>query len=266
MRPFCRIALVTTMTLSVLLAGCADGTETSAIAPPSTATADPRLKGSVTVFAAASLTEAFDDLKRALVAGNPELHLTYSFAGSQQLVAQISAGAPADVVATADQESMARLVGANLVEAPTDFASNSLQIAVAPRNPKGIKGLADLSRQDLKTVLADPSVPAGRYARQALEKAGVTVKPVSLELDVKAVLRKVASGEADAGIVYVSDVSAAGSSVTGIEVPPEHNVVARYPVAVVRGTTRRGAAQAFVDHMLQGARRDALLAHGFAAA
>ena len=218
------------------------------------------------MFAAASLTEAFNDYKSTLVASNSELSLTYSFAGSQQLVAQISAGAPADVVATADQESMARLLDADLVEAPKDFAFNSLQIVAGPRNPKGVKGLADLSRQDLKTVLADPAVPAGRYARQALDKATVTVRPVSLELDVKAVLRKVASGEADAGIVYVSDVSAAGSGVTGIAIPPEHNVIAAYPIAVVRGTARRGAAQAFVDELLEGLGRDALLAHGFAAA
>ncbi len=266
MRPARRIALVTAVVLALLLGGCTDATETGSTAPLLTARADPRLEGPLTVFAAASLTEAFDDYKKALVAANSELGLTYSFAGSQLLAAQISAGAPADVVATADQESMARLAGANLVERPIDFASNRLQIAVAPRNPEGVEGLADLSRQDLKTVLADPSVPAGRYARQALEKAGVTARPVSLELDVKAVLRKVASGEADAAVVYASDVSAAGSSVAGIAVPPEHNVVARYPVAVVRGTGRRGAAQAFVDQLLRGAGRDALLAHGFAAA
>jgi molybdate transport system substrate-binding protein len=266
MRRAHRISVVTTVMLTLLLSACAEGTRTSSTAPPSAATADSRLKGSLTVFAAASLTEAFNDYKNALLASNPDLSLTYSFAGSQQLVAQISAGAPADVVATADPESMARLVGADLVEAPSDFASNSLVIVVASRNPKGIKGLADLSRQDLKMVLADPAVPAGRYAKQALGKAKVSVKPVSLELDVKAVLRKVASGEADAGIVYVSDALAAGSSVTGIAIPREHNVVATYPVAAVRGTGRRAAAQAFVDQLLQGPGRDALLAHGFIAA
>ena len=186
---------------------------------------------------------------------------TFSFAGSQQLVAQVTAGAPADVVATADPESMARLVTTGLVAPPTDFAQNSLRIAVGPGHPKAVKGLADLARGNLKVVLADPSVPAGRYARQALDKAGATVKPVSLELDVKAVLRKVFSGEADAGVVYASDVSGAG--VTGIDIPPEHNVVATYPVAVVRTSRNRAAAQAFVDQLLDGAGRDALLAHGF---
>lgn len=266
MRTSRRIALLATVMLALLPGGCADGERAGSTAPSSPVRMDSRLKGSLTVFAAASLTEAFGDFKRALIATNTELSLTYSFAGSQQLVAHIAAGAPADVVATADQQSMARLVAAGLVESPRDFASNRLEIAVAPRNPKRVNGLADLSRRDLKTVLADPSVPAGRYARHALGAAGVTVKPVSLELDVKAVLRKVSSGEADAGIVYVSDVSAAGPRVTGVAIPPEHNTVATYPVAVVRGASRRDAAQAFVDQLLDGPGRDALLAHGFAAA
>lgn len=223
----------------------------------------PGLAGSLTVFAAASLTGAFNDDKARLVAENPGFSLTYSFAGSQQLVAQIGSGAPVDVVATADPESMAKLVGAGLVETPTDFAGNSLQIAVAPGNPKAVKGLADLARSSLRVVLADPSVPAGRYTRHVVATAGVTVKPVSLDLDVKSVLRKVASGEADAGVVYVSDVVAAGPSVAGIEIPREQNVVATYPVAVVRATRNPGAARAFVDQLLHGPGREALLAHGF---
>jgi len=120
----------------------------------------------------------------------------------QVRVAQVEAGAPVDVIATADPEAMARLVRAGLVDAPRTFARNRLAIAVEPGNPERIAGLADLARSGLKVVLADPSVPAGRYARQALERAGAAVRPVSLELDVKAVARKVETGEADAGIVY----------------------------------------------------------------
>lgn len=221
------------------------------------------LSGSLTVFGAASLTAPFNDAKARLVAGSRDLSLTYSFAGSQQLVAQIGAGAPADVVATADQETMGRLVAPGLVEPPVDFARNMLQIAVAPGNPKAIQGLADLARPGLKVVLADPSVPAGRYSRQALDKAGVTVKPVSLDLDVKSVLGKVTSGEADAGVVYVTDVMAAKTTVTGVDIPAMHNVVASYPVAVVKATRNRVAAQAFVDQLLHGPGRDALIAHGF---
>ena len=202
-----------------------------------------------TVAAAASLTEAFEALGGA----------TFSFAGSQQLVAQVEAWAPVDVVATADPNAMDRLVRAGLVDPPATFARNRLAIAVATGNPARIGGLADLGRPGLKVVLADPTVPAGRYARQALDRAGVAVQPVSLELDVKAVARKVAAGEADAGIVYVTDVAGAAR----IDIPDAANVVATYPVAVVRATGNRAGAQAFVDRLLGPAGRSALAAHGF---
>lgn len=201
----------------------------------------------VTVAAAASLTEAFEGLGGA----------TFSFAGSQQLVAQVEARAPVDVVATADADAMDRLVRAGLVEAPATFARNRLAIAVAAGNPARIGGLADLGRAGLKVVLADPTVPAGRYARLVLDRAGVAVRPVSLELDVKAVARKVAAGEADAGIVYVTDVPAAS------RVDIADTVIATYPVAVVRATGNRAGAQAFVDRLLGPAGRAALAAHGF---
>ena len=203
----------------------------------------------VTVAAAASLTEAFEALGGA----------TFSFAGSQQLVAQVEARAPVDVVATADTAAMDRLVRAGLVEAPATFARNRLAIAVAIGNPARIGGLADLGRAGLKVVLADPTVPAGRYGRLVLDRAGVVVRPVSLELDVKAVARTVAAGEADAGIVYVTDVPAAAR----VDIPASANVVATYPVAVVRAAGDRAGAQAFVDRLLGPAGRSALAAHGF---
>lgn len=261
-----RTAVVAVLSVVMALLAAACGSSGRSPEPASNAQdggSEPGLAGSLTVFAAASLTAPFNDVKTRLVAGNPGLSLTYSFAGSQQLVAQIGEGAPADVVATADQETMARLVTAGLVETPTDFARNSLQIAVAPRNPKAITHLGDLARPGLKVVLADPSVPAGRYTRQALDKAGVAVRPVSLDLDVKSVLGKVTSGEADAAVVYVTDVAAAKAAVAGVDIPAVHNVVASYPVAVVKATRNRATAQAFVDQLLHGPGRDALLAHGF---
>ncbi|MGI8775903.1 MAG: molybdate ABC transporter substrate-binding protein [Acidimicrobiales bacterium] len=217
------------------------------------------------MLAAASLTEAFDDTKTRLTADNPGLALTYSFAGSQQLVSQVGAGTPADVVATADEASMAKLVRAGLVDAPRVFARNKLAIVVPSGNPRGISGLRDLAGDGLAVILADPSVPAGRYAGQALAQAGVIVHPVSLELDVKAVLAKVASGEADAGIVYATDVAAAGSRVAGIEITDEENVVARFPAAVVRATPNRDRAQSFVDQLVDDAGQAALRARGFLA-
>jgi len=205
-------------------------------------------RGEVTVLAAASLAEAF--------AG---LGATLSFAGSQQIVAQVEAGAPVDVVATADVESMARLVRAGLVDEPVEFARNRLAIAVEPGNPRRIAGLGDLARDGLRVVLADPSVPAGRYAREVLDRAGVRVRPVSLELDVKAVARTVAGGEADAGIVYATDVGPPAR----VDIPDAANVVASYPVAVVRSAANRPAARAFVDRLLGPAGRQALSEHGF---
>ena len=205
--------------------------------------------GGVTVAAAASLTEAFEALDGA----------TFSFAGSPQLVAQVEARAPVDVVATADSEAMDRLVRGGLVDPPATFARNRLAIAVATGNPARIAGLPDLGRPGLKVVLADPTVPAGRYARLALDRARVVVRPVSLELDVKAVARKVAAGEADAGIVYVTDVPVPAR----VDIPDDANVIATYPVAVVRATGNRARAQAFVDRLLGPAGRSALAAHGF---
>ena len=244
--------------MTLLLAACGSTSPGTAAA-----TLSPKLSGSLTVFAAASLTEAFTDDKSRLTTANPGLSVTYSFAGSQQLVAQIQSGAPADVVATADETNMQKLAAANLVETSRDFARNLLEIVVAPGNPKGVKGLADLARADLKVVLEDPSVPAGKYGRQALDKQGVKVNPVSLELDVKSELQKVETGEADAGIVYVTDVKSAGTRATGVAIPAEQNVVAIYPVAVVKATTNHALAQVFVDQLISGMGQDVLKARGF---
>ena len=219
--------------------------------------------GSVTVFAAASLTAAFTDVGTALGAGNPGLSVTYSFAGSGALVTQVQQGAPADVVATADTASMARLVDAGLVETPTTFARNQLQILVAPGNPLGVASLADLARPGLKVVLGDETVPAGKYAAQGLQAAGVTVAPVSKEADVKAAVAKVTLGEADATIVYVTDVIAAGAKGQGVAIPDAQNVVAEYPIAVVKATGNHAGAVAFVDAVVTGAGQDALRQRGF---
>ncbi|HEV7464981.1 MAG TPA: molybdate ABC transporter substrate-binding protein [Candidatus Dormibacteraeota bacterium] len=240
--------------------GSSGGTSSATRASPSPAA---RLTGPLTVLAAASLTEAFKDTKTTLEKANAGLQVTYSFAGSQALVTQVVNGAPADVVATADETTMSRLVTAALVEAPTVFAHNRLEIAVAPGNPRGIRGLADLAAPSLTVVLADPSVPAGRFAQQALQKAAVTVTPRSLELDVKSVLQKVAIGEADAGVVYVTDVTAAGATVAGVPIPDAQNVIATYPIAVVKATTHHAAAAAFVTEVVSGSGQQALRKHGF---
>ena len=219
--------------------------------------------GSVTVFAAASLTESFNDELGTLKTEQPGLSITYNLAGSGALVTQIQQGAPADVIATADTASMKKLSDAGLVETPTTFAKNKLQILVAPGNPKQIKNLSDLARDDIKFVTEDDSVPAGKYAAQALASADVTVNPVSKEVDVKAAVAKVTSGEADATIVYVTDVTAAGSKGAGVVIPDAQNVVAAYPIAVVKATKNHAAAAAFVTAIVSGSGQRALQTRGF---
>ena len=217
----------------------------------------------VTVFAAASLTEAFNAAKGEL-GTQAKLAPTYNFAGSQVLVQQITEGSPADVFAAADEKNMQKLVDANLVETPKVFARNTLEIAVPPGNPKNIGSLADLEKPGVVLVLADTSVPAGNYARQAFQKAGLPApRPKSLELDVKSVLAKLTAGDADAGIVYSTDVKAASDNVQGVPIPEAQNVIATYPVAVVKATKHRSAAVAFVDAVVAGAGQVVLRARGF---
>jgi len=228
-----------------------------------TATSSSAASGPVTVFAAASLTEALTDEQTALKSEQPDLHITYNFGGSGALVAQIQQGAPADVIATADAASMQKLVDAGVVETPQTFAKNKLQILVAPGNPKNIQGLSDLARGDVTFVTEDDTVPAGKYAAQALQSAGVTPNPVSKEADVKSAVAKVTSGEADATIVYLTDVTAAGSKGRGVAIPDNHNVVATYPIAVLRSAKDKEAARAFVDAMVSGSGQDALANRGF---
>ena len=265
-----RFRLVAVLALSLLATASACGSETKVptVTPSAsvTSTAAPRATGSVTVFAAASLTESFNDLQASLKTSDPGLTVTYSYGASGTLVTQIQQGAPADVIATADTATMKRLTDASLVEAPVTFAKNRLEILVAPGNPKGIKALSDLARSDLKVVLGDDTVPVGKYGAQALAAAGVTVKPVSKELDVKAAVAKVTSGEADASIVYVTDVNAAGSKGQGVDIPDAQNVTAEYPIAVVSSTKNHPAAVAFVDSVVKGAGQVTLRQRGFLSA
>src|SRR5581483_4455811 len=220
-------------------------------------------KGDITVFAAASLTEAFDDAAGRIATRDPQLHITYDFAGSSTLVQQVEQGAPADVIATADDTTMQQLVDAGLVEQLRIFAKNKLMIIVAAGNPKHITSLRDLARSDLTVVLCDPAVPAGRYALQALQKADTTITPKSLETDVKVAVNRVTAGEADASVVYATDVAAAGSKASGIEIPPQQNVETDYPIAIVKSTTHHDAAAAFVHEVAEGLGRAALNDHGF---
>jgi molybdate transport system substrate-binding protein len=214
----------------------------------------------IKVFAAASLTAAFDELGQRFTAANGT-KVTFNYAGSQALGNQLRQAAPADVFASADVPNMEKVE--DLVGRPQVFASNLLQIVVEKGNPKGIEGLADLAGGDLKVVLAAEEVPAGKYARQVLDRAGVSVQPVSLEDNVKAVVTKVSLGEADAGIVYVTDVGAGGDRIEGVDIPTEANVVATYPIATVKAGGNQRQARAFVNLVLSDQGQRVLGQHGF---
>jgi len=221
--------------------------------------------GTTTVFAAASLTQAFQAIASAFEHGHPNVKVQLNFAGSSTLVQQIQQGAPADVFASADEANMQKLVdGGAIAGAPQLFARNTLQIVVPAGNPKHIAALADLAKPGLTIALCGPSVPCGRYAAEAFTKAGVTAPAASQELDVKAVLTKVSMGEADAGIVYVTDVRAAApGKVVGVDIPASSNVMARYPLAVVKHAPNAAAAAAFVEFVLSPEGQRLLAGFGF---
>jgi molybdate transport system substrate-binding protein len=219
---------------------------------------------SVNVFAAASLTESFTAIGAATGIARPDLTVRFNFAGSSTLVRQISDGAPADVFAAADEATMQQLADAGEVAGAVHiFATNRLAIAVPPGNPQHIAALVDLGRNGLTLALAAPGVPAGKYAAAAFAKAGVPVPSASQEPDVRAVLNKVALGEADAGIVYVTDVRAAAGRIEAVTIPTQDNVVARYPIAVLRHAANTAGAAAFVAFVLSDAGQQYLARYGF---
>ena len=211
----------------------------------------------VTVFAASSLTDAFTDIGKAYEAAHSGAKVTFSFAASSDLVQQVQQGAPADVIATASTKTMDE-VSKELASPARPFARNKLVIVTEPGNPKHIKTLADLAKKGVLVVLAAEGVPAGDYARQALSDAQVTVHPKSLEDNVRGVLTKVELGEADAGIVYVTDALVAGSKVDSTPIPAAP--IATYPIGAVKSN-----GQAFVDFVLSTQGEQILAKYGFLA-
>lgn len=193
----------------------------------------------VVVYAAASLAAAFTELGNGFAQQDPRYALQFVFEGSPSLVLKLQQGALADVLATADQPNMDKVASAKLTAAPpAEFARNRLAIVVAKGNPKQITSLADLARADLRVALCGETVPAGRYARQALQKAKVQLKSLSDEASVAALCSKVHLGELDGGIAYVTDVK--GKDLEAVAIAAEHDVVASYPIAVLPGKERAG--------------------------
>jgi molybdate transport system substrate-binding protein len=217
----------------------------------------------ITVFAAASLTDAFEEVGDAFEAANPGVTVTFNFAASSTLREQILAGAPADVFASANTSNMDQVVDAGAAIDPSDFVENRLQIAVPAGNPENVTGLVDFADDDLLIGLCAAEVPCGQFGREALAKAGVTPSIDTNEPDVRSLLTKIEAGELDAGIVYVTDVTSAGDAVEGIAIPEEENVVAVYPIAALTESGNPDVADAFVASVLSGEGREILASYGF---
>lgn len=231
--PRLRILLVAA---AVLLAGCGG--------QPSPTGQDETL----TVYAAASLKGSFSQLGQQFEAAHAGSKVTFSFGGSADLVTQLQQGAPADVFASADTTNMDKATGDDLVLGePVDFASNTLEIAVPPGNPATIRSFADLTKPGVKVVVCAPQVPCGSATEKVEKATGVTLRPVSEENSVTDVLNKVTSGEADAGVVYKTDVTGAGDKVEGVSFPEAAKAVNVYPIAVLAGSKNPQLAQEFVD-------------------
>jgi molybdate transport system substrate-binding protein len=234
-------------------------------APAAQAAPSDAISGTVTVLAASSLTEALTAMEQPFERKYPDVDLTFSFGSSSTLATQIEQQAPVDVFASADEPNMQRLVDDELVEegAAKVFARNRLAIAVAPGNPQKIKTLADTVAEDITLVLCARDVPCGKYALRAYEQAGINVPPVPTGASTKDTLAKVTLGEADAAVVYVTDVRAAKDDVDGVKIPREDNVIAIYPIAPLVGAPNPAAARAFIRYVDSKAGRKALKRFGF---
>jgi molybdate transport system substrate-binding protein len=242
---------------AALLAGCGSGGSPS----------NTSLRGTVSVFAAASLTDSFKALGTAFQTAHSGSTVQFNFAGTPTLVTQIEQGASADVFASADTANLDKLKADGFTSGSSQvFARNKLEIVVAAGNPTHITGLADLAKPGVIYITEAQTVPAGKYALQILASAGVKVTPKSLETDVKSVVSKIELGEADAGIVYFTDVKAAGSKVTGVPIPDLVNVIATYPIVTVRGSTSSNLANAFIAYVLSAEGQATLQSFGFLAA
>jgi molybdate transport system substrate-binding protein len=246
--------------LLTLVAGCGDdSTDTASGSSPAASSSG--LSGTVTVFAAASLTESFGTLGRQFETAHPGVTVTFNFAASSALAQSITQGAPADVFASAGANNMTQVTDA--ID-PKTFARNVMEIAVPPDNPGQVTRIADLSRPGLKVALCQAQVPCGATAQAVFDKQQLTVKAVTLGADVKSVLTQVQLGEVDAGVVYRTDVRAAGPKVKGVEIPADQNAATSYPIAALKAAPNAAAAAAFVDYVLSADGAKVLTGAGFA--
>ena len=262
----CTALVATVLGIGLGLAGCATSPAPDpGASSPASASAEPQLSGGLTVYAAASLQAAFDELATQFEQRHPSVDvqpLTYD--GSSTLATQVIEGAPADVFAAADERNMQKVVDAGRARGPELFATNTLTLVVPAGDPGGVEGLDDLADPDLTVVLCAAEVPCGAASATLLSNAGVRASVDSFEQNVTAVLTKVATGEADAGLVYVTDAATTGA-VEAIEVDGGEDVVNRYPIVALEDAANPRAADAFVRFVLGDEGRAVLSAHGFGA-
>lgn len=262
-----RAALTVTAASALLLASCGGGDTSSTAASSaslSSSSSSSAQQQTLTVFAAASLKTTFTQLGKQFETAHPGTTVKFNFAGSSDLVTQITEGAPADVFASADEKNMAKATDASLTEGqPVNFATNVLEIATPAGNPAKVTSLADLAKPGLKVVLCAPQVPCGAAAAKVEQAAGVDIKPVSEENSVTDVLGKVTSGEADAGLVYVTDVTTAGSQVSGVTFPESAQAVNTYPIVALKDAADASLAKEFITYVTSTEGQSVLSAAGF---
>ena len=264
--PNYRLATVAAVASLALAAACgSDGSTSAGSSSSPAAPGSGAASGTVTVFAAASLTESFTSLGRQFEAAHPGTTVKFNFGASSSLAENINQGAPADVFASASPKNMQQVVNADGASDSKTFARNVMQIAVPPDNPAGVREVTDLARSNVKVALCQPQVPCGAVAQQVFENVNITVKPVTQGADVKAVLTTVQLGEVDAGMVYRTDVRAAGTKVRGIEIPADQNASTSYPIAALTEAPNPAGAAAFVDYVLSPDGEKVLEQAGFAA-
>ncbi|UQX86832.1 molybdate ABC transporter substrate-binding protein [Jatrophihabitans telluris] len=265
MKPLPRllVPVLTAAAIGIALVGCSSSNKAATGAAGSTSAAT-AVTGTITVFAAASLTGTFTELGTQFQNAHPGTTVKFNFGGSSALAEQINSGAPGDVFASAAPKNMTTVTAKNGTSAqPVNFATNKLEVAVPPANPGKVSSLSDLAKSGVKVALCQAQVPCGAAALTVLQKNNLAVTPVTEEPDVKSVLTKVQLGEVDAGVVYVTDVKAAAAKVTGVEIPDAQNTISQYPIAPLTESKNATTAKAFVDFVTSAGGQAILHAAGF---
>jgi molybdate transport system substrate-binding protein len=255
-----RFALAAVALAAIAVTGCSSSSSSSTASGPSSSAAQ---TGTITVLAAASLKETFTQLGKQFETAHPGDTVTFSFGASSALAEQINSGAPADVFASAATKNMDQVVSTGNASNPQNFAENVMEVAVPPNNPAKVTSVNDLAKSSVKVALCQPQVPCGVVAAGVFKNAKITVKPVTLQPDVKSVLTQVELGNVDAGVVYVTDVQAAGSKVKGVTITASVNATTTYPIATLTHRNAQAIAQAFMAYVLSTAGEQVLKAAGF---